>query len=41
MDIRMPGMSGIEAMKAVGRRLPYPVVAVTGSIEPDTIAELR
>ncbi len=41
LDIRMPGMSGIELMQALQPRLTFPVVAVTGSVEPQTIAELK
>lgn len=41
LDIRMPGKSGIDVMKACqshGITLPFPVVAMTGNVDVDSVA---
>ncbi len=41
LDIRMPGMSGIELMQALPCKPSCPVVSVTGSVEPDAVEEMK
>jgi two-component system nitrogen regulation response regulator GlnG len=33
LDIMMPGMTGLEVMRALPRPLPFPVIAMTGNVD--------
>ena len=37
LDIFMPGKSGVEVMREVGGRPPFPVVAMTGNVDKDSV----
>lgn len=37
MDIRLPGMNGLEATKQIMRDMPTPIVVVAGSIDADDL----
>lgn len=39
MDIRMPGLSGLEAAEEIIRHRPTPVILLTGYSDPDYIAQ--
>ncbi len=41
LDIMMPGMTGVELMERMGRSVSCPVLAMTGSVDPDTVARMR
>jgi CheY-like chemotaxis protein len=41
LDIRMPGKSGIEVMRELGEAPPFPVVAMTGNVDRDSVDEYR
>ena len=40
MDIMMPGMNGLQVLESLPSR-PYPIVATTGSVEEEAVAEIR
>ena len=41
LDIRMPGMSGMDVMKTYGKPTPFPVVAMTGNVDVDSVNAYR
>ena len=41
LDIRMPGMSGMEVLREYGKAPPFPVVAMTGNVDVDSVAAYR
>ena len=41
LDIRMPGMSGMDVMKTYGKPTPFPVVAMTGNVDVDSVDAYR
>lgn len=41
MDIRLPGMSGIEATRRIMQEMPLPVVVVADDVSPSAIEALR
>jgi CheY-like chemotaxis protein len=41
LDIRMPGKSGLDVIREAPRPLLFPVVAMTGNVDRDSVAEYR
>ena len=41
LDIRMPGKSGLEVMRDADPMPPYPVIAMTGHVDAEALAEFR
>lgn len=41
LDIRMPIKSGVEVMREFGPVTPFPVVAMTGNVDRDSVEEYR
>jgi CheY-like chemotaxis protein len=41
LDIRMPGKSGLDVMQEAPRPLPFPVVAMTGNVDKESLEEYR
>ena len=41
LDIRMPGMHGVDVMRCAAQAPPYPVVAMTGHVDADAQEEFK
>jgi CheY-like chemotaxis protein len=41
LDIRMPGKSGLDVMKELGQALPFPIIAMTGNVDKDSVDEYK
>jgi CheY-like chemotaxis protein len=41
LDIRMPGKSGLDVMQEAPRPLPFPVVAMTGNVDKESLEEYK
>jgi FixJ family two-component response regulator len=41
LDIRMPGLYGVEVMRLASPKPPYPVVAMTGHVDAEAQEEFR
>ena len=41
LDIRMPGKSGLDVVRDVANRPPYPIVAMTGHVDVEAQDEFR
>jgi CheY-like chemotaxis protein len=41
LDIRMPGKSGLEVLKQCPKPLPFPVIAMSGNVDKDSVAGYR
>jgi CheY-like chemotaxis protein len=41
LDIRMPGKSGLDVMKELGKAPPFPVIAMTGNVDNESIDEYK
>ena len=41
LDIRKPGKSGLEVMAEAAKPLPFPVIAMTGNVDVESVASYR
>ena len=41
LDIRMPGMSGVDVVRQCPKPLPFPIFAMTGHVDADSQEEFR
>ena len=41
LDIRMPGKSGLEVMAEAAKPLPFPVIAMTGNVDVESVATYK
>ncbi len=41
LDIRMPGKTGLEVMRDLTSRPPYPIYAMTGHVDADAQADFK